>query len=160
MRASRWSIRGSFGTVVDGRLEGEGRTYNISPGFVASASIARQWVSADWFVTGSFGMSVSRTTTVEEVPGAERQTLIATDLFRVGAMAGRTFGIVSPYVLVRGFAGPVFWSLDDMDVGGSDTHFFQLGAGASLATESGLTFVLDVSALGEQSASLGMAIRL
>ncbi len=121
--------------------------------------MAKQWSRGDWFLTGTYSLSMSRTTTGLAVD-AQRETLIATDLFRVGVMAGRTFGPLSPYVLARGFAGPVFWRLDGMDVGGSDIYFFQLGAGASFTTSSGFSLVVDVSALGEQSASLGMAVRI
>lgn len=154
---SRLSIRGSVGAVLDGRLEGSGRIHDIGPGIIAAASIAKQWSFEPWFVTGTFGMAFSRTTTTE---AGMRQSLIATDLARVGVMAGRTVGIVNPYVLARGFAGPVFWRLDDEDVGGSDTHFFQLGLGMSVTTHGGLSLVVDVALLGEQSAALAVAMRL
>jgi hypothetical protein len=66
---------------------------------------------------------------------------------------------VSPYLLARAFGGPVFWELDAMAVGGTDTHHFQLGAGVSVTTGS-LSVLVDVAALGEQAASLGVALRL
>lgn len=31
---SRWSVRGSLGAVLGGRLEGDGLTHDIGPGFV------------------------------------------------------------------------------------------------------------------------------
>ncbi|MFN0248290.1 MAG: hypothetical protein ACKV2T_15465 [Kofleriaceae bacterium] len=157
VRPSRLSIRGSVGAIVDGRLEGGGRIHNIGPGVVMAASVAKQWTRDPWFATASFGMAFSRTTTTE---AGMRQSLIATDLARVGVIAGRTLGAFSPYVLARGFAGPVFWRLDDEDVGGSDTHFFQLGLGASVATRAGLSVVVDLALLGEQSAALAVAMRL
>lgn len=159
-RPSQLSVRLSVGAVLGGTLEGEGRTYDIDPGFFVSGSIAKQFTFGPWFVAGAFSMALSRTTTLENAPGATEQSLGALDLFRLGLTAGRTFGIVSPYILARGFAGPVSWSLDAMDVTGSDTHFFQLGAGTSIAFASGLTIVVDISALGEQSASLGASWRL
>ena len=159
VRASRWSVRVSVGTILDGRLEGGGRTHDIGPGVLASAALSRQFERGAWFLNGSLSASVARTTTSEGA-GAPTQTLVATDVLRIGVMAGRTFGVISPYVLGRGFAGPVSWKLDAMKVTGSDTHFFQLGAGVSVATPSGWSFVVDVSALGEQSASLGVARRL
>jgi len=145
--------------VLDGSLEGEGRTYDIGPGLVIAAGVAKQWVSGDWFVTGSFSVSASRTTTTETLPGAPRETLIAVDLARGGVTAGRTFGPVSPYLLARAFGGPVLWELDGMDVGGTDVHHFQLGVGASVTTGS-VSVLVDVAALGEQAASLGIALRL
>jgi len=156
--ASRWSVRGSLGTVLDGALDGEGRTHDIGPGIVGAASASKQWTSGAWFVTGSLGAGISRTTTLET--GGSQQSLIAIDVLRAGVMAGRTFGVTSPYVMARGFGGPVFWTLDAMDITGTDTSKFQLGAGVSVTTASGLSLLLDVSALGERSASLGMSYRL
>jgi hypothetical protein len=76
-------------------------------------------------------------------------------------IAGRTFAKMwNPYVLARAFGGPVSWSIDAMNVLGSDTRHFQLGAGLSVVTVLGLTVTLDVSALGEQGASLGASWRL
>ncbi|MBA3458262.1 MAG: hypothetical protein H0T42_34590 [Deltaproteobacteria bacterium] len=152
-------MRASLGAVLGGSLDGEGRAYDIGPGFVVGASIAKQWVRGDWFLAGSFSVAASRTTTTESVPGAPRETLVAVDVARAGITAGRTFGPVSPYVLARAFGGPVFWELDAMDVGGTDVHHYQLGAGASVTTGS-LSVLLDVSALGEQAASIGFALRL
>lgn len=157
---ARWSVRAAIGMLLDGDLEGAGRTHDIGPGVVAAASVAKQWAFGDWFVIGTFGVGASRTETVEDRPGAAHQSLIATDLFRLGGTAGRTFGMLSPYLLARGFGGPVFWSLDDEDVRGSDIHHFQLGGGASLTTASGLSILVDVAALGERSVSLGMAFRI
>jgi len=155
VRASRWSVRGAIGTIVDGRLEGDGRTHDIGPGVLVSLGASRRWDFGAWFVNGSASASVARTTTRED--GGDQQSLVAIDILRLGVQAGRAFGLVSPYVLGRAFAGPVSWRLDGMKVTGSDTHFFQLGAGVSFATRSGWSLVVDVSALGEQSASLGVA---
>jgi hypothetical protein len=113
-----------------------------------------------WFVTGSLGAGISRTTTLDGTAGGARQTLIGIDVLRAGVMAGRAFGVASPYLMARAFGGPVLWTLDAMDVQGTDTSKFQLGAGVSVSTASGLSLLLDVSALGERSASLGMAYRL
>ncbi|HSK05709.1 MAG TPA: hypothetical protein VK932_30885 [Kofleriaceae bacterium] len=158
--ASRWSVRGSVGAVLGGALEGDGRTHDIGPGFLVAAGASKQWASGPWFVTGSLGAGVSRTTTLDDTAGGARQTLIGIDVLRAGVMAGRTFGIASPYLMGRAFGGPVLWTLDDMDVQGTDTSKFQLGAGVSVTTASGLSLLVDVSALGERSASLGMSYRL
>jgi hypothetical protein len=159
-RASGWSVRGSLGVVLGGHLDEGDRRHDIGPGLLAAAGVARQWTRDAWFVNGTVSASVSRVTTLENAPGAARQTLIGIDVARLGVSAGRTFGIVSPYLLARGFGGPALWRLDGMDVTGSDTHKFQLGAGATVTTAGGLSLVVDVSALGERSASLGVALRL
>jgi hypothetical protein len=54
----------------------------------------------------------------------------------------------------------VYWTIAGTETSGTDTRHFQLGAGMSVVTSFGLTIVVDVSALGEQAASLGASWRL
>ena len=107
---------------------------------------------------GSATLGASRVTTREDLAGAPRVSLIAADA-RVGAALGRRVGPVSPYLLARAFGGPVFWTLDDEDTVGSDRYHVQLGAGASLALGDAWTVLVDVSALGERAASVGISWR-
>jgi hypothetical protein len=144
---SGWSYRGSLGVIVDGSID----DHDMTPGGVGAAGISRQWVVGRFFITGSASASVA-------IASANDERFTAGD-FRIGAIVGRTFGIVSPYVLARGFGGPVWLTVDGTSTVGSDTRHFQLGAGLSLTTSS-LTIVVDVSALGEQAASLGASWRL
>lgn len=158
--AAGTSVRATLGALLDGRLE-RGEVHDIGPGFVGGLAVARQWTFGDraWFVTGSASISIAATST-REAGAASDSRFVALDA-RGGAIAGRTFArIWSPYVLARGFGGPVWWTVDGMDTTGTDTRHFQLGAGLSVATSIGLTLVLDVSALGEQAASMGASWRL
>ncbi|MDX2093579.1 MAG: hypothetical protein SFX73_37410 [Kofleriaceae bacterium] len=143
--------------MVGGTLDTDGRMFEIGPGVVGAIGIARQWrPRGAWFVNGTATLAASRVTTQEA--GGERTGLVATDA-RVGVMAGRTFGPVSPYVLARGFGGPVFWSLDDEDLTGGDAYHVQVGAGASL-TARRLTLVVDASLVGEQALAVSLALQL
>ncbi len=157
-----WSVRASAGALVDGRLASDGMlgTHDIAPGFVSSIGASRQWTfGGTWFVTGSAGVSIAVAST-HEAGASEKPRFVAGDA-RIGAIAGRTLAkIWSPYVLARGFGGPVWWTVDDADATGTDTRHFQLGAGLSVATSMGLTIVVDVSVVGEQAASLGASWRL
>ena len=158
-----WSFRVSAGALVDGRLEDDAMpgTHDIAPGFVGAIGVARQWTLGDgqWFITGSAGLSVAVAST-HAAGAADDPRFVAGDA-RIGAIAGRTLAkIWNPYLLARGFGGPVWWTIAGMDATGSDTRHFQLGAGLSIATAIGLTIVVDVSALGEQAASLGASWRL
>jgi hypothetical protein len=145
---SGWSYRGSLGVIVDGSVD----DHDMTPGGVVAAGVSRQWTPAGFFVTGSAGVSVA-------IASTNDARFTAGD-FRIGAIAGRTFGkLWSPYVLARGFGGPVWWTIDGTSTVGSDTRHFQLGAGLSVTTGR-LTIVADVSALGEQAASLGVSWRL
>ena len=154
--AAGWSYRASLGVLLDGGLAPG--AYDFDPGFVVAAGVSRQWPLGDgaWFVNGSAGISVARASTHM----ASKESFTAGDA-RVGVMFGRTLGkIWNPYVLARGFGGPVWWTVDGNAVTGTDTRHFQLGAGLSVATSLGLTLDVDVSALGEQAASLGATWRL
>jgi hypothetical protein len=157
-----WSVQGAVGAILAGQLEGDEMpgTYDIEPGVVGALSASKRWSLGDgaWFVTGTGTASAAVSSTTDDSGGDDG--LMATEL-RVGAIAGRTFGGAwSPYVLARAFAGPVSWTVGGEDVTGSDTHFFQLGAGLNVATSFGLSVVVDVAALGEQSASLGVSWQL
>jgi len=161
--AGGWSFRGALGALIDGSLEADGTsgTHDLESGVVGALGVARQWKLGDgyWFITGSAGLSIAAAST-HAAGAADDPRFIAGDL-RFGAIAGRTLGEMwNPYVLARAFGGPVSWSIGGMDTIGSDTRHFQLGAGLSVVTSIGLTVVVDVSALGEQGASLGASWRL
>ena len=154
-----WSYRASLGAVVDGGLEPG--THDFDPGFVAALGVTHQWPLGDgkWFITGSAGLSFARAST--QMTGGGGDVSFTAGDARIGAIAGRTFAAIwNPYVLARGFGGPIWWTVDGAAVSGTDTRHFQLGAGLSVATSIGLTINIDVSALGEQAASLGATWRL
>jgi hypothetical protein len=157
---SGWSVRLAAGAILGGQLDGDEMpgTFDMGRGFVGSVSGARRWALGEgrWFVTGSTSITAGSTTT----SGAADERLTAFDV-RIGAIAGRTFAdVVSPYVLTRVFGGPVLWTVAGDDVAGSDPTHLQLGAGVSIATAYGLSAVIDVSVVGEQSASVGVSWRL
>lgn len=149
---SGWTVAGSLGLVVDGSIDRGDERHDLGPGPLAAVSLSRQWTRRTWFVNGTASASGSRVGSA-----APSAPLTALDV-RVGATAGRTFGPVSPYLLARGFGGPVFWTLAGDGATGTDVHHFQLGAGASLAAGPA-TFIVDVSALGEQAVSLAVSVR-
>ena len=160
---SGWSFRAALGLLIDGTLEGNEMpgTHDLGPGLLGAFSVAKQWTLGDgqWFIAGSATLSAVRASTREMGATAE-PSFTAADL-RLGVMAGRTFAkIWKPYITGRAFGGPVFWTVAGDSVSGTDTHHYQLGAGLSVATSFGMTVVLDVSALGEQSGSLGVGWQL
>jgi hypothetical protein len=67
---------------------------------------------------------------------------------------------VSPYVMARGFGGPVKWQLDGRDITGTDQHHYQLGVGSSISLPFHMSALVDASLLGERSLSLGVALAL
>lgn len=158
VRPSRWSVRASLGAVVDGALAGEGRRYDIAPGVVGAVAIARPWTWGPWFVHGTASLGASRVSTTEQAAGAPSEGLVAIDA-RVGATAGRQLGPVMPYVLARAFGGPVLWTIDAAGIVGTDAYHVQLGAGATVSIGDAWSVMIDVAALGERAASVGVAWR-
>lgn len=152
---SGWSVRVAVGAVIDGRLAGEGRTADLGPGPLAAATVARPWTWGRWFVDGSASLAASRAPTRDGATGATAG-LWAID-GRVGVAAGRRLGPVSPYLLARAFGGPVLWAVAGEDVVGTDAYHVQVGIGASAALGAGWSAMVDVSALGERAASVGVA---
>lgn len=158
VRPSRLSLRASIGAVLDGTIAGAGRTHDLGPGVVGAIAATRPWTWGPWFVHGSVSLSGSRVTTTEARAGAPTEGLMAFDA-RVGASAGRQLGPVMPYLLARAFGGPVLWNVDGAGVTGTDAYHVQLGAGASVTLGSAWSIMVDVSALGERAASVGVAWR-
>jgi hypothetical protein len=143
--------------VIGGALEDAGgERFAMRPGVIASISGSRRFDlgAGGWFAIGSLTASAASV-------GVEGGTRLTAFDLRLGAIAGRTFAdTVTPYLLARAFGGPVFWTIDGEDVIGSDTRHVQLGAGLGVTTPLGLDAVVDVSLVGEQSASLSLSWRL
>ncbi|MBK9034525.1 MAG: hypothetical protein IPL61_25210 [Myxococcales bacterium] len=158
VRPSQLSLRASIGAVLDGTIAGAGRTHDLGPGVVGAIAAARPWTWGPWFVHGTLSVGASRVTTTEVMAGAPTEGLVAVDA-RIGVSAGRRFGPVMPYVLARGFGGPVLWTVDGAGVTGTDAYHVQLGAGASVTIGDAWSVMVDVSALGERAASVGVAWR-
>lgn len=145
------------GAVVHGTLKTQGTTHDVGPGALAAATAS--WLFVDGageapFVLGSVTGGASHVTTTEQIPGARATGLTAFDL-RLGVAAGKTFGPVSPYLLARGFGGPVKWRFAGAGVTGTDTHHYQLGLGLVARLPARIDLSAEFVPLGEQALSLG-----
>jgi hypothetical protein len=79
----------------------------------------------------------------------------AVDL-RIGAIVGMTFAkMITPYVVERGFGGPIYWRLDGEAVRGTDVYHYQLGAGVSALVAKRLDLFVEGVPFGERGASAG-----
>lgn len=153
------SVRAVAGAILGGSMRHDGRSHDIGAGWLVSIAGAYQWTFAGrWFATATLSAGRSWTETREQ--GGAAVSLTAGDM-RVGGLVGMTLHErVSPYVLARGFAGPVGWQLDGEDVTGTDQHHYQLGLGASVRLPLRATAVIDASLVGERSVSLGVGLPL
>jgi len=77
--------------------------------------------------------------------------------FRLSLMGGKTFeGVLSPYLVVRAFGGPVLWKYrGDYQLGG-DKYHFQVGGGLVVALPAHFDVYAEGVPLGERSAVVGM----
>lgn len=152
------TLHGNLGAVLSGTLKTGARVFDIGPGWLGALSLSRRWLpvtGGPWFVTGSLTLGASSAPTAEEATPAARLTAI--DL-RLGVVAGVTlWERLSPYVLARGFAGPVLWELDGSPVRVGDLYHYNLGAGFSVRLPMNLVILMEVSALGERSLSFGLS---
>ncbi|MEZ4302836.1 MAG: hypothetical protein R3B70_48380 [Polyangiaceae bacterium] len=82
--------------------------------------------------------------------------MLAVD-FRVTGIAGKTFfDILSPYLVLRAFGGPVFWEHEGESETGGDKYHFQIGAGMVLALPRRFDAFVEVVPVGERAAALGL----
>jgi hypothetical protein len=152
-----WSVRLSGGVLIGGGLEGEGRQYDVLPGWTASLGGAKRWFGRSDevpFLTTTLAFSMSGTETEERQGTRERESLTAADL-RLGLLFGMTFWETwTPYLAARVFAGPVQWRQLGRDRTGSDRNHYALGVGSSVAIGR-FELLADVSVLGERGVSVG-----
>jgi hypothetical protein len=155
-----WTVQLGGGLAIDGDLEHDGRRFEIEPGFVALASGAFRALAGEGdepFLMFGLTVSASSAPTSEAGTGVEAP-LTAFDA-RFSLLVGKLLaGAIAPYAAVRAFGGPVLWELDGEDVVGGDRNHYQIGAGV-LVTAGGLfDAYVEVTPLGERSATLGAAV--
>jgi hypothetical protein len=158
--AERLTAQLTLGGILDGLLAGQGRRFDVQPGFLFSLSGAYRFVGAPGdplFATATLGYGMSFAST-QEVVGGESVSLSASDL-RLGVLVGTTLGeTVSPFVAARGFAGPVGWELDGEKRTGSDRHHYAIGAGVVVNLQERLDLTVDASFLGERTLAAALAL--
>ena len=81
---------------------------------------------------------------------------LAGDL-RLSVVVGKTFfQALSPYAVLRGFGGPIWWQIRGRDVLGTDAYKFQIGAGLSVTMPRGFDAFIEGVPLGEKALSTGL----
>jgi len=162
-----WSVAIAVGLILGGELELEDpmREFDIDKGFMSNVQVVRQWTFGaedKWFVAGEFAGGIGLASSAEEIGeeeiGSERVT--GFDV-RAGAMAGRDVGeMIRPYLITRGFVGPINWTIDGDKETGTDKFFFQVGAGITVDVPLGFTFGLEGAFLGERRVAFAVVSRL
>jgi hypothetical protein len=149
----RTAVVVSGGLLAGGELEGEGRSYSVGAGWLASVTGAyRMLGGADrqLFAVTTLSMGFSRAR-IEATASSDESTLSASDL-RVGAEVGVTlFERLRPFALARAFGGPVQFERDGETRIGSDQHHYAVGFGVGADATGGLDLRFETSLLGERS---------
>jgi hypothetical protein len=142
-------LGGSVDTTIEGDV-GKGVVGSVTATFLPFFE-----TESRPFILGSLTLGHSRTTAVSDDNMSYDWT--ATDM-RLGIMVGKTFAeSFVPFAAARAFAGPVSWRLGGQDVSGSDKYHYAVGIGSSYRIPGKLDVFMEVIALGEQSASVGVS---
>ncbi len=152
------TLQMALGATVGGNLTMPDGRYEFSPG--PSTLLGASWraVDRDVFVILTSVLSFSANKT--KSPSNSTAGYEAFDL-RLGAEIGTTvFKVFKPYIPVRVFGGPTYWHYLGASVTGTDTHHYQLGAGAVLQVVNRLNVYAEGIPLGERAVSFGLALTL
>jgi len=147
------------GGVFGGELTAPDGAYRLGPGWVAGASYTYRVLDAAWprpfvLLSGTLAASAARTSRAD---GSAAGTLSAFDL-RVGATAGYTFAdVLSPYVALRAFGGPVSWRYAGEAVTGTDDYHYQPALGAVLSYAP-IDLTAEWAFVGERAVSVGLGV--
>ncbi len=157
-----WGVHASLGAIVSGTLRDTGALmteHDVLPGLSAALGVSKSWSFGErYFATGSFDLSASWAKT--KSAAASEVSFSASDA-RIGATVGMQLPAkISPYLLARGFGGPVNWQRGSTDIVGTDRYHYQLGAGVSAQIGDSLSLFADLAAVGEQALSLGASYSL
>ncbi|MBK8251832.1 MAG: hypothetical protein IPK82_04090 [Polyangiaceae bacterium] len=150
------NIQLGAGATLGGRFVFRQDRYTFDPGWIAS--IAGSWRvfgrnRNDPFVIIGGAVAASGAPTVDYT-GA-KQDMFAFD-FRLSGIAGKTFiNVLSPYLVIRAFGGPVLWKYKGEDQFGGDKYHFQVGLGLLVNLPSHIDVFAEVVPVGERAAALG-----
>ena len=159
--SSKWTVQLAAGAIATGWLRENGNVYEFGPGW--SAGISTSYRALDGrgakpflLLGGTLAFAGASTQAVN--PDGPKIGYLAGDL-RLSVVVGKTFfQALSPYAVVRGFGGPIWWQIASADVLGTDAYKFQVGAGLAVAMPWGLDAFIEGVPLGEKALSTGLGV--
>ena len=147
------------GASVGGELRILGQRHHLLPGPVGVLGAAYRILDGNgWepFLLFGGAFSLSTVGTRRRLDDAEAR-MTAMDA-RFSLTVGEVFlDAIAPYLTVRGFGGPVSWTVDGQDLSGSDKCHFQVGGGL-LVTAGVVDAFFELIPLGERAAVFGGAV--
>lgn len=154
------AIQIGAGATVGGSLESGGLRYRLGPGWAGFGSVSVRAVDGEdlmplVLVTGSISFSSARTAVLPLEN--DSATLTAVD-FRAGVVVGKTlYDRLTPFIVLRGFGGPVAWSVRGSSQSGTDVYHYQVGGGL-VAQLPPFDLYAEWSFFGEQAVTAGAGV--
>ena len=151
------SLQAGLGATLGGRFVYGDERYSFDPGWIVS--IAGTWkvygkTRSDPFVIVGGALAGSGASTRDAAGLTEG--MIAIDA-RLSALAGKTFfDVMTPYIALRLFGGPIAWKDHGEDRVGGDKYHFLIGAGLLVALPGRFDAFAEVVPVGERAATLGL----
>lgn len=163
----KFTVTLGAGSMFEGTLQAPGGTRRIGPGWVGAAGLSWRVIDEEetipYLVFSATAGAAAASTRIDD----ERGNYIGVD-FRFGATLGKTFfGWLSPYVALRAFGGPIFWTIvppkadtnaAETEVG-SDKYHVQGGLGSVFILPGGFDIFVEGNPGGEQGAFGGVGVR-
>jgi hypothetical protein len=152
----RSTLRAGAGVLAGGTLTQASARYDLAPGFIGV-------VGGSYRVLDASGAAPFVLLTAQVSFASSSSAGAAYDALdvRAGAIVGTNlWKTMTPYVVGRGFGGPVFWRLGGVALTGTDVHHYQVGAGVAVRLLQRLDVFVEGVALGEQGLSIGVGTSL
>lgn len=151
------NVQAGLGATLGGRFVFGEERFSFDPGWIASLAVTWKIIGTkrdDAFLIASGAIAASGTATRDAAGTTE--DMFAFDL-RASVIGGKTFfDVLSPYLVVRAFGGPVLWKLRGEDQFGGDKYHFQVGAGLVVALPERFDVFAEGVPLGERAAVAGI----
>jgi hypothetical protein len=153
---ARWALQVGAGAFLTGQIGDR----SMDPGAVFAVSAAWRVLDQAGFGKPFLLLTTTLAGLVASSANPTRTGYQAFDL-RLGAVLGTRVPLgraaLLPYAVGRVFGGPIFFSIDDKAVTGTDAYKHQLGAGATITFRRFDVFV-EAIAMGERSMSAGLGV--
>jgi hypothetical protein len=151
-----WTLLAGAGVITDGELK---PGHQVTAGGLLVVGVEYAALTGDGFrpfvdlgvaLSGSYaGTKYSDT----------RNKYISNDLRFSGRVGWQLANDIYPYLALRFFGGPVYWTINDQKVTGSDIYHYQGAAGVAVPFGN-LNLFGEWAPVGEQAASIGLSFGL
>jgi hypothetical protein len=157
MPLKKLTLEAGVGAFLGGHISSPAGRFALAPGVASILGASWRVVDPDgWipFVLLSLQVSYVNSSAQRE-EDASAVGYNAFDL-RGGLVVGTTFlRVFTPYVVGRGFGGPVYWRYQGAAIVGTDDHHWQVGAGFSLRLGRRFDVFAEGVPLGELGVTAG-----